>query len=145
MMPPIDDDGFVLDPQLVADTLPVGELDFCRVLLMNDVRFPWLILVPRRAGLRDLIDLPVADQQRLLAEIDRCAHTLHALFKPHKLNIAMLGNQVSQLHAHVIARFSDDAAWPQPVWGVGPVRPYAVDEADARLAELRAALHLQGG
>ncbi len=136
---------FVLDTQLVADTLPIGDLDFCRVLLMNDARFPWLILVPRRAGLRELIDLPVADQQHLLAEVNRCAHALHALFKPHKLNIAMLGNMVAQLHVHVIARFRDDAAWPRPVWGVDPVQSYTVDDADKRLAELRTALQLHGG
>jgi len=133
---------FVLDPRLAADTLALGELDFCRVLLMNDARFPWLILVPRRAGLRELIDLAVCDQQRLLAEINRCAHALHALLKPDKLNIAMLGNVVAQLHAHVVARFVDDAAWPRPVWGTGSARAYVARDADARLSTLRTALQM---
>jgi len=137
----IDTDGFVLDARLCADTVPVGELDLCRVLLMNDARFPWLILVPRRAGTCELIDLPVSVQQRLLVETNRCAHALHALFKPHKLNIAMLGNMVPQLHVHVIARFSDDEAWPQPVWGAGEPRRYGGDEAQLRITALHAALH----
>src|SRR5450631_2124048 len=103
---------FALDPRLAVDTHVVGDLEFSRVLLMNDARFPWLILVPRRAGLRELIELPREDQHALLDEINRCAHVLHALEKPEKLNIAALGNVVAQLHVHVIARFANDAAWP---------------------------------
>jgi diadenosine tetraphosphate (Ap4A) HIT family hydrolase len=136
------DAPFTLDARLVADTHPVGDLEFSRVLLMNDARFPWLILVPRRAGLRDLIDLPREDQHVLLDEIDRCARTLHALEKPDKLNVAALGNVVAQLHVHVIARFANDAAWPRPVWGCGERAAYTGDTLRIRLAALRSALHL---
>jgi diadenosine tetraphosphate (Ap4A) HIT family hydrolase len=136
------DTAFTLDARLVADTHAVGDLEFSRVLLMNDARFPWLILVPRRAGLRELIELPRADQHLLLDEIDRCAHTLHALEKPDKLNVAALGNVVAQLHVHVIARFANDAAWPRPVWGCGERAPYSVDALRVRLTALRSALHI---
>jgi diadenosine tetraphosphate (Ap4A) HIT family hydrolase len=137
---PGTDAVFVLDPRLAADTHVVGDLELSRVLLMNDTRFPWLILVPRRPGLRELIELGRGDQQTLLDEINRCSHVLHALEKPAKLNIATLGNVVAQLHVHLIARFTGDAAWPRPVWGVGTPVPYEPTTADARLAALRAAL-----
>ena len=132
--------GFVLDSRLGADTLLVCEFELCRVLLMNDARFSWLILVPRRNGLRDLIDMDEIDQSRLLSEINVCARALRALTRPDKLNIATLGNVVAQLHVHVIARFADDAAWPRPVWGVGTPQAYSADEADTRLSDLRRAL-----
>ena len=134
---------FALDARLAADTHRVGELALCRVLLMDDTRFPWLILVPRQPHLRELTDLARADQQVLLDEINRCAHVLHALERPDKLNIAALGNVVPQLHVHVIARHTRDAAWPRPVWTVGERDPYAPDALLRRLAPLRAALHLE--
>ena len=136
------DASFTLDPRLVADTCLVGDLELTRVLLMNDARFPWLILVPRRAGLRELIELPRDEQHSLLDEINRCAYVLHAMEKPDKLNIATLGNVVAQLHVHVIARFANDAAWPRPVWGVGERVPFPATVLDARMTSLRAALRL---
>ena len=137
------DAAFTLDSRLIADTHAVGDLEFSRVLLMNDARFPWLILVPRRAGLRELIELPRDDQHILLDEINRCAHVLHALEKPDKLNIAALGNVVAQLHVHLIARFANDAAWPRPVWGCGGERTrYAPETLRVRLAALHSALRL---
>lgn len=138
----IESTVFHLDPRLAADTHPLGELGLSRLLLMDDARFPWLILVPRRPALRELIELPVADQHILLDEINRCAHVLHALLKPDKLNIALLGNVVAQLHVHVIARFADDAAGPQPVWGVGSHMRYTAAALNARTAALRTALRL---
>ena len=135
-------EDFVLDPRLASDTHVVGDLDFSRVLLMDDARFPWLILVPRRANLRELIDLDAAHQQRLLAEIDLCARVLRALEKPDKLNIAALGNVVAQLHVHVIARQANDAAWPRPVWGFGERVPHASLELHDRLDALRGALDI---
>jgi diadenosine tetraphosphate (Ap4A) HIT family hydrolase len=134
--------AFTLDPRLAGDTVLVGDLPLSRLLLMNDARFPWLILVPRRAGLRDLIDLSRDDQHVLLDEINRCSHVLHALDKPDKLNVAALGNVVAQLHVHVVARRVSDDAWPRPVWGVGERDPYSRDALDARLSALRTALHL---
>jgi len=135
--------AFALDPRLAADTHRVGDLALSRVLLFDDARFPWLVLVPRQPGLRDLIDLPHDDQHQLLDEINRCAHVLHALDRPHKLNIAALGNVVAQLHVHVIARFESDAAWPRPVWNVGERAPFAADALQRRLGTLRAALRIE--
>ncbi len=132
--------GFVLDARLAGDTHEIGDLGLCRVLLMDDARFAWLILVPRIAGARELIDLDAGDQQALLAEVVRVGRVLEDLVRPDKLNIAALGNVVPQLHVHVIARHDDDAAWPQPVWGVGTRMPYAATERAARIAALRGAL-----
>jgi diadenosine tetraphosphate (Ap4A) HIT family hydrolase len=137
-----DEKDFVLDPRLAGDTHSVGDLDLSRVLLMDDARFPWLILVPRRWHMRELIDLDVTAQQVLLAEIDRCARVLRTLEKPDKLNIAALGNVVAQLHVHVIARRANDAAWPRPVWGFGERVPHASLELHERLGALREALEI---
>ncbi|MEO8803625.1 MAG: HIT domain-containing protein [Rudaea sp.] len=134
--------GFALDPRLAADTLPIGDLGLSRVLLMNDARFPWLILVPRRADVREVIDLTEADQQRLLQEIAQCSQVLRAMTRPDKLNIAALGNVVAQLHVHVIARFKTDVAWPRPVWGVGSGQVYSAAELSTRMSALHAALNL---
>ena len=131
---------FALDPRLAADTHAIGELPLSRLVLMDDARFPWLILVPRIAGARELIDLDERDQHALLHEIDLIGRTLETMFKPDKLNIAALGNVVPQLHIHVIARFSGDAAWPQPVWGRGERVTHAEHERASRIADIRAAL-----
>lgn len=135
-------DDFHLDPRLAADTLVVGELALCRVLLMNDARYPWLILVPRRAGLAELIELEGDDRARASAETDRVARALKALTGCDKLNVAALGNMVRQLHIHVLARFEGDAAWPGPVWGRGVAEPYAQEAAELFIARLRAALEI---
>lgn len=132
--------GFVLDPRLACDTAPVVDLLLCRVLRMDDARWPWLILVPRRAGVRELVDLSLADQQALSGEIARASRALQTLFSPDKLNVAALGNVVEQLHVHVIARYRNDPAWPAPVWGFEPDQRRAVGQPEARIAELRQAL-----
>jgi diadenosine tetraphosphate (Ap4A) HIT family hydrolase len=131
---------FELHPQLVADTHVIRDLELSRVLLMDDARYAWLILVPRRAGMRDWIDLAHAEQHRLLDEVELCSHALRAIARPDKLNVAALGNLVPQLHVHVVARHASDAAWPKPVWGVGERLPYSVDALTARRAELLANL-----
>jgi len=131
---------FELDARLAADTHFVGDLELSRVLLMNDARFAWLIVVPRRAGMRDLIDLALDEQHVLLREIGSCANALRDMDKPDKLNIAALGNVVPQLHVHVIARHEHDAAWPQPVWGAGTALHYDATALQRRLASLRTAL-----
>jgi diadenosine tetraphosphate (Ap4A) HIT family hydrolase len=135
--------AFELDSQLIADTHAVGDLELSRVLLMDDARFPWLILVPRRAGMRELVDLPIDEQHLLLHEIGSCATALRTMTRPQKLNIAALGNIVAQLHVHVIARTRQDAAWPRPVWGVGERVAYHEDERKLRLSTLREALRMQ--
>ena len=109
--------AFTLDRQLDADTVPVKDLTLSRVLLNDDANYPWLILVPRRSGMVELIDLNDADRAALWSEIALASRVLKAVTKCHKLNVAQLGNQVAQLHIHIIAREKTDAAWPAPVWG----------------------------
>jgi diadenosine tetraphosphate (Ap4A) HIT family hydrolase len=131
---------FALDPRLEADTHAIGDLPLSQLLLMDDARYPWLILVPRIAGARELIDLDEGDQRALLGELSLVGRALETLLRPDKLNIAALGNVVPQLHVHLIARFAGDAAWPQPVWGLGDRVVYGESARVARIAELRAAL-----
>lgn len=126
-----------LDPQLEGDTHAVAELALCDLRLMDDSRWPWLVLVPRQAGARELVDLAGAQSALLLDEIRCCSRALLALHAPHKLNVAALGNVVEQLHVHVIARRRDDPAWPRPVWGVGARLPYT----DAARKQAIDALH----
>ena len=135
---------FALHPQLAADTVEVARGACCRVLLMNDATYPWLILVPQRSGLRDFHDLAGADMAAAVAEIGAASRALQALYAPDKINVAALGNMVPQLHIHVIARHTNDAACPQPVWGVVPAMPYEAAALAARLAEVRAALAAAG-
>lgn len=129
---------FILHPQLAADTLPIGDLPLCRVLLMNDANFPWLILVPRRASLRELFDLEPHAYAEACQEIRMVAEKLSAHTKAYKINIAALGNMVPQLHIHIIARFENDAAWPNPVWNSGvSVRKYHENNIISMCYEIR--------
>ncbi|MFT5180315.1 MAG: diadenosine tetraphosphate (Ap4A) HIT family hydrolase [Alphaproteobacteria bacterium] len=130
---------FELHKQLAADTIEVDRWDCCRVLLMNDAAYPWLILVPQRAGVRELHKLSAVDLALTTAEIVRASEAMERLFQPVKMNVAALGNMVPQLHIHVIARFEDDPAWPQPVWGVAPAAPYGASDLAARVEALRGA------
>ncbi|MBG53453.1 MAG: HIT domain-containing protein [Parvibaculaceae bacterium] len=129
---------FSLHERLAADTFLVADWTYSRVLLMNDARFPWLVLVPRAPGLRDFDDVPQARKSVFLEEIDRASRILRAHVGAEKMNVAALGNMVPQLHVHVVARFAADAAWPAPVWGVGTAVPYAPEAAKALLGALRA-------
>ena len=106
-----------LHPQLEKDTINIGDLPLSRVLVIKDANYPWLLLVPRRADAVELIDLNEIEQAQLTTEINRVARALKDITKPDKLNIAALGNVVPQLHVHIIARRTTDAAWPKPVWG----------------------------
>src|SRR5690606_6898394 len=115
---------FTLHPTLIADTLDIGELSLCKVLLSNDQRFPWIILVPKRANIRELFELNAEDQQRLWAETTWVAEQLNQHSGADKMNVATLGNMVPQLHMHVVVRHQNDAAWPSPIWGSGPAIPY---------------------
>ncbi|MDI9847979.1 HIT domain-containing protein [Rhodoblastus sp. 17X3] len=133
---------FALDPRLAADSFLVGELELCRVLLMNDSRFPWLILVPRRAGLSEIHDLSPRERALLIEEAAFAGARLKTLSGAKKINTGALGNMVAQLHMHVVARFEGDFAWPGPVWGAGKVEAYAPEAAEERIDALRAALEL---
>jgi diadenosine tetraphosphate (Ap4A) HIT family hydrolase len=125
--------AFALHPTLARDTVEVARLPLCRVLLMTDRRFPWLILAPEREGVREIHELTPADRAALIEEIARAGQALSRLFRPDKLNVGALGNVVPQLHVHVVARFDGDPAWPGPVWGSGAAEAYP----EAELEELR--------
>lgn len=127
---------FALDPRLAADTHTLASWALCEVLLMDDAHYPWLVLVPRRAGIREAIDLEPPDQRQLWQETAEAATRLRAALAPDKLNIAALGNMVPQLHVHVIGRRRDDPAWPRPVWGAVPAVPRTPGERAALAARL---------
>ena len=134
-------DSFTLDSRLAADSTPVTSLGLSDVRLMVDARFPWLLLVPRQPGLAEIIELAKPDRARLFEEIVAVMAALKAATACDKLNVAALGNQVRQLHVHVIARFQDDAAWPGPVWGAGAAVAYEAEAREKLVADLAAALH----
>ena len=114
--------GWTLHPQLQVDTAPVGDLALCRVLAINDAAYPWIILVPRRAGVTEIADLG-GDAGMLMEEILWTSRVLKEVTRCDKLNIAAIGNVVAQLHIHIVARWLNDPLWPKPVWGAAPPRP----------------------
>lgn len=122
---------FVLDERIAGTSLPLLTSALSDVRLMNDRRFPWILLVPRRAGISEIFELTSAEQSALCGETMRAARALTALTGAHKINVGALGNIVPQLHIHIVARFRDDAAWPGPVWGSGAAMPYPPEEAEA--------------
>ncbi|MDF2367271.1 HIT domain-containing protein [Sneathiella sp.] len=131
---------FQLHPQLAKDSFPILNLPLSTVILMNDARFPWIILVPERPNLVDLHDLKHDDYNALTREIRGASKAMAALFTADKMNVATLGNMVPQLHIHIIARYRNDAAWPAPVWGKGVAEPYETTAAEARINDIRVAL-----
>jgi len=114
----------ILHQQLEKDCIVLGTLDLCAVLLMPDANYPWLILVPQRENISEIYQLSEEDQQQLIRESSQISRMMVELFKPDKINVAALGNMVSQLHIHHVARFTTDAAWPAPVWGAVPAKAY---------------------
>lgn len=131
---------FVLDSRLQQDTVWLGDYPLCSVLLMNDAQFPWFILVPRREDVSELFHLDAMDQLQLWRETNGLAEVLKDCFAADKMNVATLGNRVSQLHMHVIARRRDDIAWPAPVWGRQPAQAYTAEQLAALKARLRLVL-----
>jgi len=129
--------AFTLDPQLQRDTVAIGDLPGSRVLLMNDANFPWLIVVPRQAGATEIFDLDDGARSQVMRELALLAQMLKELTGCDKINIAAIGNVVPQLHVHIVARRRDDAAWPRPVWGALPPRPYGVAERDRLTLAIR--------
>ena len=134
---------FTLDPTLARDTHAVTEMDLCLIRLMDNKLFPWLILVPKREGVSEWIDLERQDQHALSDEIAIVSHIFQALVTPDKFNIAALGNQVPQLHIHLIGRYKTDKAWPNPVWG-GPREYYAPGESEPFIRDLKMAIDSVG-
>ncbi|MFP5421409.1 MAG: HIT family protein [Gammaproteobacteria bacterium] len=131
---------FVLDSRLQQDTVWVGDYPLCSLLLMNDAQYPWFILVPRREDLSELFQLDGADQLQLWQETNGLAEVLKDCFAADKMNVATLGNVVSQLHMHVIVRRREDAAWPAPVWGKHPAQPYTPEQLAVLKDRLRLVL-----
>ena len=131
---------FALHSQLKSDTHFICDLPLSSALLMNDANYLWLILVPRKPDLVELTDLSFAEQTQVLQEINSVAKILKKEFDAEKLNIAALGNVVSQLHIHVIGRKKNDATFPKPVWGNAPAKPYAKKEAEALIQKLKSLL-----
>jgi len=129
-------DHYELHPQLAADTHPVATFALSELRLMDDSNYPWLVLVPRVPGARDIIDLDPMQRRELGEEIDHASRLLRDAFTPFKLNVAALGNLVPQLHVHVIARFENDPAWPAPVWGRVAARPYSPEDLVERINTL---------
>ena len=133
---------FDVHSQLLNDCAVIGDAPLCRVLLMNDARFPWLILVPRIEGLRDFHEVPTEYRSTLFDEIESASRAAQTLINADKINVAALGNQVPQLHVHVIGRLKNDVAWPGPVWGVGVAVPYQDDVRSKRIAFVSDAMGL---
>ena len=131
---------FVLDPRLANDTAVVCNWALSRVLLMNDRRYQWLVLVPRRAGAVEVFDLGEGEQALLWREVTSAARLLKHATRCRKVNIGALGNIVSQLHVHIVARDEGDAAWPGPVWGKGVAERYNEASLSERIAHYRALL-----
>lgn len=134
---------FALDERLRLDTLCVGHTALSVILLMNDARYPWLILVPQRPDIAEIHHLTAPDQALLWQESAVLARTLEQVYSPDKLNIAAIGNRVRQLHIHHVARYVSDAVWPNPVWGLGQSTPYAEQKAERTIQRLQSALAVQ--
>jgi diadenosine tetraphosphate (Ap4A) HIT family hydrolase len=135
----------ILHPQLAQDCFVVGRFPLSALLLMNDSRYPWFILVPQRQGMREIHQLTESDQQQLMRESSLLAACIEQEFKADKINIAALGNMVPQLHIHHIVRYKTDLAWPAPVWGNRPAIVYSETDAlflCARLRNLLAETHI---
>jgi diadenosine tetraphosphate (Ap4A) HIT family hydrolase len=124
---------FLIDNILEKDSVFLCDLKLCQVRLMNNSNFPWVVLVPRLSGLVEFTDLTDGQQNALCREISHISRNLEVIFSPHKVNVAMLGNIVRQLHVHIVARFEGDSAWPEPVFGT-PAKPYS-EKALAMMVE----------
>ncbi|WP_045860766.1 HIT domain-containing protein [Teredinibacter purpureus] len=135
---------FELHSQLLQDTVPLGQFKLSLVLLHKDANYPWCVLVPRRAGIREIHHLSEDDQQQLIRESSHLSEVMTSLFAPFTMNIAALGNIVPQLHVHHVARFEGDAAWPASIWGAKPPAAYESDALEKRVARLQASLVGEG-
>jgi diadenosine tetraphosphate (Ap4A) HIT family hydrolase len=133
----MSESAWSLHTELTKDTIDIGDLPLCRVLVIKDANYPWLLLVPRREGAVEIIDLSEVEQAQLMTEISRVSRALKETTKCDKLNVAALGNVVPQLHVHIIARRKTDAAWPRPVWGAAPPLAHDGEEVQRFIGALR--------
>jgi diadenosine tetraphosphate (Ap4A) HIT family hydrolase len=125
---------FVLHPQLKKDTIFLGSLELSEILLMNDSRYPWIILVPRIENAVDMTNLSETERKVFVEEINVVADAIKKQYQPDRINIAMLGNVVPQLHCHIIARFETDFAWSKPVWGTGDAVHYTKEQQEKSIS-----------
>jgi diadenosine tetraphosphate (Ap4A) HIT family hydrolase len=135
---------FELHPRLLQDSLVIGEFDLSLLLLSRDANYPWCILVPKREDIYEIHHMSEEDQLQLMRESCRLSEVMTSVFDADKMNVAALGNVVRQLHVHHIARFVDDAAWPQPIWGVQPPKAYVSDALTQTAKRLQNALVGEG-
>lgn len=135
---------FQLHSQLAVDTIPIGQFTLSLVLLHKDANFPWLILVPKREAINEIHHLSELDQQQLMRESSHLSEVMTSIYAPKTMNIAALGNMVSQLHVHHIARFEDDLAWPGPIWGAAPAKAYEAELLKKRREQLLSSLVGEG-
>lgn len=134
--------NYHLDIRLEKDTLPIGKLELSEIRLLDDVRWPWLLLVPMREGMSEVFDLVDADQKTLANETVQASQALKKITQPTKINTAAIGNIVRQLHVHVIARHEGDANWPGPVWGYGQAEQYSKIAAEELISQLQSELNI---
>ena len=133
---------FQLHPRLKQDCISIGRLDLCQLLMMNDNQYPWFILVPEKADIKEIYQLSKPEQRTLLEESSYLAENLAALYKADKMNIAAIGNLVPQLHIHHIVRYRSDKAWPDPVWGKFAAIPYTQQQSADNLTRIKEQLRL---
>lgn len=131
---------FHLDHTLATDTTIIGHFPLSTLLLSNDSNYPWCILVPCRENITEIYQLNTTDQQQLLLESSHLAKIMMRIFKGYKMNVAALGNVVSQLHLHHVVRYQSDATWPDPIWGKIPAKPYSNDHRTKQIEIITASL-----
>jgi len=132
--------GFELDPRIERDSEPLIWLGLCELRLVDDCRWPWLMLVPQRPGAVEIHDLTPLDQTMLTFETNMVAQALKRVTSCRKINVGALGNVVPQLHVHVVARNEGDPGWPGPVWGHGVREPYRREDLHRFVNTVRSAL-----
>lgn len=132
--------AFNLHPQIEADSTFITNLNLCQVRLHNNAAFPWLMLIPNTNQI-EIVDLSPQDQQTLMNEICQASSVMRQLYSPTKLNIASIGNAVSQIHVHVVARYNTDKAWPRPVWYCGVDEEYALSEKEKHIHSIKEAFN----
>lgn len=128
---------FVLNSTLENDSFPLLETELCLIRLINDNRYPWVLVVPKVENARELHDLSHDQQMTIMTTATALGRVLKSGFGADKINTAAIGNMVPQLHVHVVARWQDDAAWPGPVWGVGDMEPLKDAELARRVTIIR--------
>jgi len=133
---------FQLHPRLKQDCIAIGRFDLCQLLMMNDSQYPWFILVPEKAGIKEIYQLSKPERQTLTEESSFLAENLAALYKAEKMNIAAIGNLVPQLHIHHVVRYQTDKAWPAPVWGKFDAVPYTQKQITINVARVKAQLNI---